>query len=712
METTGQIEIQRKYNLNNIPEADNPSLGDFANRLWNDAKREKITRLNMHSRWIELHKKFRGKKNKNKTYPLIGANYLFKTVQGFCAMLTEKYPKAETQTDEGVDPVQIKALNEDISKWWQEEELQKLLYSTVQNFQVYGTTIEKFIFDVENNTSKVILRDPFNFFPAPGYKLCNMKIPYCFDAYFLDIWDIKDSFDLPEHVLVPPDADEQLFGRQRETTRGGLSKSPNTSGNLPPNYAEVEGAKGSGMETKALILELWIRDKSVDTIPVYGEVQITYEGTDEPVYDDQGKPVLERRQIDKKTRPRYPGGIRKITFCPSLLKIYNNGILDDRKNPNVNWNLIEVRMEKLLAEGKPEYVIDEATEQPIIDEATGLPAIQNVPVDEDSAYALAHGSLDKTFLYNNFPFSAVSSLVDSSQWWGFSIIEQLEELTGKAEALLTKYLAYFEMVMFPIFINPKGSGVKNSQITNAPGVIINPLPEHAPLLRYILPPPPPMGILELIMFLLYQVDIVSGTPEVTEGRKPKGVSAASAIIALQDKAATLFQPQIWAVDRIVQHRGLAHISFVQNFGTEEKPIKVDDEFVRFLGIDLWGSFKYMVESGSSAPITKSGRRTQYIELFRIGAMDIQSLLEMLEIPNRIIERVLERFSVPGALQLLIDAGLPEEVAQQIYQAVLQNPGIGAPQGGPKGEGTQTQPTGANAGASDRAKQIYGQMRMQ
>ena len=55
METTGQIEIQRKYNLNNIPEADNPSLGDFANRLWNDAKREKITRLNMHSRWIERH---------------------------------------------------------------------------------------------------------------------------------------------------------------------------------------------------------------------------------------------------------------------------------------------------------------------------------------------------------------------------------------------------------------------------------------------------------------------------------------------------------------------------------------------------------------------------------------------------------------------------------------------------------------------------------
>lgn len=715
METTGQIEAHKKYNLNNIPQTDSPDLGGFVNRLWKNTKREKIIRLNLHSRWVELHKKFRGKKFRGKKYPLVGANYLFKTVQGFCAMLTEKYPRAEVQTDEGADPQQVKALDADTAKWWHEEEMQKLLYASVQNFQVYGTTVEKFVFDKEINTTKIILRDPFNFFPSPGFKMCNMRLPYCIDAYFLDTWDIKDKFDIPHDTHISPDADEQLFGRDRETTRGGLAKKGlSTSGNLPSNYADVEGSKGSGLENKALVLELWIIDKSVDRTPVYEEVQATYEGTDEPVYDDLGRPVLTTAKTRDRERPRYPGKIRKITFCPTLLKSYNNGILDDRRNPNVNWNLIDVRMQVLLAEGKPEFVVDDMGNI-MVDEATGEPAIENVPVDEDTAYALAHASLENTFLYSNFPFSAVSSLIDTSQWWGFSIIEQLEELVGKAEALLTKYLAYFDMAMFPIFVNPKGSGVKNSQITNAPGIVINPTIEAAVAMRYVPPPSPPVGILDLIQFLLFQVDVVSGTPEVTEGRKPKGVSAASAIIALQDKASTLFQPQIWAVDRIVNHRGNAHVSFVQNFGTEEKPIKVDDEFVKFLGVDLWGSFKYMVESGSSAPITKSGRRTQYIELFRIGAMSLKPLLEMLEVPNKVIEEVIEQFSVPGALKLLIDAGLPEEVAQDVYKIILENPGIGGDQGGgPAGEGTQTQvqPTGANAGASDRAKQAYGQMRLQ
>lgn len=716
VETSGQTEVLSKFNLNNLPLAGTEWVGKFFNRLWEEARDEKIDRLQLHTRFMELHDKFRGRRRKNALYPIVGANYIFKTVQGFCAMLTEKDPMAEFRTDDDVPEQQIKALNKDTEKWWQSEDLQKTLYGSVQNMQVYGTTIEKYIFDTIHNTSRIILRDPFNFFPAPGYTMCTMRMPYCCDAYFLHTWDIRQEFEVPEEINIPADADEQLFGRERETTRGGLKTKPgSTVHNLPKNYATVSSgdAKGKGLQNQTLVVEVWVFDRSIEDVPVMGEVQATFDDGS-PAFDDQGRPVTMVGQVGTRQRPRYPGGIRKVTICPALMETWNKGVLDDDRNPNVNWKLVEIRKEQLLAMGLPVPAVDETTGQPIVDPATGQQAMQAMPVDEKTAEQISLDTVSKTWLFSNFPFSAVSSLLDTTQWWGFSIIEQIEELTGKAESILTKYFAYLDRLMFPILINPQGSGVDNKAITNAPGLIIRPTVEAAPGFGYINPPTPPQGLLDLLQFVLYQIDVLSQTPEVTEGRKPKGVSAASAIIALQDKAATLFGPQRKAVDSIIVNRGRAHGSFVQNFGTKEKPIKVDKEFVQFLGINLQGAFDFYVESGSTAPITKTGRRQQYIELFRIGALGLMPMLEMLEIPSKAIEQTIEEKSVPGALNMLIQAGLPPEIAQEVYQMVMQNPGIGGGGGpnGKPGEGMQTQPTGPNAHGSERMNSIYNRMSMQ
>ena len=50
------------------------------------------------------------------------------------------------------------------------------------------------------------------------------------------------------------------------------------------------------------------------------------------------------------------------------------------------------------------------------------------------------------------------------------------------------------------------------------------------------------------------------------------------------------------------------------------------------------------------------------------------MLEYLDIPNAklINERLTEEESVPGALQLLVQAGLPPEVAQQLHVFIMQD----------------------------------------
>jgi hypothetical protein len=578
-ETSGIETAHNKFNLGNLPEEGHDYVGKFFHKLWEEARREKIDRLGMHDRWLDLHRQWRGKRKK-KTFPVVGANYLFKTISGFCAILTEKHPQAEIQSDDAPEE-QIKALEQETSEWWKEMELQKTLYASVQNMSVYGNTVEKGVFDVKKDTAKIDLRDPFNFFPAPGYKLCTLDLPYCCDAYFLPAWKIRQLFDVPENTQINTDATEQLLGKSRETIRGGKSTVSSTGSHLPSNYNDGNrgGDAQSLLSDQGLVVEMWVKDDRVVKEPIFEDVELV---------DDLGRVVgTEQQKVGINQRPFYPDGIRKVVFC-------NNGdlVLDDGNNPNINWALIDARKEMLLSDGIPEPMINPETGEPLVDPETGQAITQQRPVSEVEAIQIAENTLNKTWLWGRFPFSVVGSQKDTTQWWAFSIIEQLEELQGKAESLLTKYFAYYDRVMFPILILPDGCGVDKSEVTNAPGLILQPTLSHAPHVRYVLPPNPPSGLLELLEFVLFQMDVVSQTPEVTEGRRPKGISAASAIIALQDKAATLFQPQIVSVDEIIRNRGRMHNSFVQNFGTKEKPIKVDEEMVRFLGIQFTSCNRY------------------------------------------------------------------------------------------------------------------------
>lgn len=674
-ETSGIETAHAKFNLGNIPPKGHEYVGKFSQGLWEDARKEKIDRLGMHKRWIEIHEKWRGKR-KRKNFPIVGANYLFKTISGFCAMLTEKHPQAEIQSDTAPEE-QTRALEKETEVWWNEYELQETLFASVQNMSVYGNTIEKAVFDIKKDIALIDLRDVFNFFPAPGYKLCNMDLPYCCDAYFMPEWEIRKKFNVPEKTIINHDANEELLGKDRETTRGGVETQ--TSGrHYQSNFVDAGG--DVPLTDHALVIEMWIKDDRIRKEPIYQNVI---------VMDDFGREFEtgEQEKVGTKETPVYPDEIRKIVFC-------NSGelVLDDSRNPNINWALIDIREETLLAEGIPVPVVDEAG-QPLADE-TGQPAMEYQPVSEEDARQIAEDTLNETWLWGRFPFSVVGSLKDTTQWWAFSIIEQLEELQGKAEGLLTKYFAYFDRVMFPIFILPQGCGVEKSEITNAPGLILEPTLSHAPHLRYVPPPNPPTGLLDLLEFVLFQMDVVSQTPEVTEGRRPKGISAASAIIALQEKAATLFNPQVEAVDNIIRNRGRMFGSFVQNFGTKEKPLKVDEEMVQFLGIDLQGAFKYTVESGSSAPITKAGRRQMYVELFGMKAMDLESLLKILEVPQyqKVVERLAEQHTLPQAIDVLIQAGLPEEEAQKIYMYLMQDQGgTGRAEGQPKAPQTSETP---------------------
>lgn len=661
-ETTAEASVLKKFNPSNLPPAGSEWVGKFFNSLWEEARKEKIDRLGLHARWMDLHAMYRGKKKRQK-YPRVGANYLFKTVESFCATLTEKVPIAEITADDADNEFLVKAFDQESQQWWVDTEQQALLHASSQNMQIYGTTIEKGTWNPDKDDYETVLRDTFNFFPFPGYRMCDMDLPGVCDVDFLEAWEIRGKFGVPEEVTIPADADEQLAGTDRQTVRGGRLDSDHSQ-HYPSNYASVPGSTtNEAMKNKTMVVEMWIRDRSVNREPVMVEQEAT---------DDLGRPVGVMEMVDTgevNETPVYPDGIRRVVICPALMTDLNyRGVLADSPNPSINWELLNVRAATMVESG--------------------------IIPDEQQALSWVYDRAKTSYpLWGRSPYSATPSRVDTTQWWGFSIIEQLEELQGKAELMLTKYLVALEKAMFPILILPQGSGVTRSRVTNEPGQVFEPTIATAPFFRYLEMPNPPSEYLEALQFILFEMDIVSMSPEVSEGRRPKGVSAASAIIALQDKAATLFTPQVRQIDKLIRERGRMWAHFKMNFDTTPKQVIVEEQPFEFRGIDLFANFKFNVESGSSAPITKAGRRQQYIELFKLQAMDLESLLTMLEIPNPklIVERLLEQNSVPGAIQILVQAGLPVEWVPQIAQQVMGDQFAVQPQGG------TTMPTAEQAG---------------
>ena len=102
----------------------------------------------------------------------------------------------------------------------------------------------------------------------------------------------------------------------------------------------------------------------------------------------------------------------------------------------------------------------------------------------------------------------------------------------------------------------------------------------------------------------------------------------------------------------------------------------------------------MVESGSTVAKTSLQVQEQAEKLYEVGAIDRQALLETLNFPNwkEIIERVGEG-QLNQALQILVQAGLPQENAAYLYQYLMQN------QGGPGNRPQNPQDKTAGSGSA-------------
>lgn len=274
------------------------------------------------------------------------------------------------------------------------------------------------------------------------------------------------------------------------------------------------------------------------------------------------------------------------------------------------------------------------------------------------------------------------------RFWGDGEVKPLMEIQKCINKTLANIIDYMNLMGNPIWKNEKGSGVDSNKLRNSIGLILEPNKNMSNSVTREIAPPLPEYVMELYNLLQRAAEQISGSSEITQGRRPKGVSAAAAIEAIQEAANTRIRLKERNMQVSLSQLGEMVIQLMMQFYTEPRMTRItgkegwpeffeffvepiDDRVVyskRKYGFDEGrrqyepledfqqgspskGIFDVKVMAGTAVPHEKAQRVNVAFRLFEQGVIDDEELLETLEWPNKeeIIKRMQEKREQAAAM---------------------------------------------------------------
>lgn len=278
---------------------------------------------------------------------------------------------------------------------------------------------------------------------------------------------------------------------------------------------------------------------------------------------------------------------------------------------------------------------------------------------------LRHG--ESPFDHNMFPFVKFVDYSIPSCFWGMGEVQQLEKLQDFINRRRGQTQDILRITANPPLVADANSGINPKAMTTRPGTIIYKNPQTE--VKWLVPPQLPAALFEIQALDKQDFDSVSGIYDVTQGRKPKGIEAASAINELQEAAQTRLRLKVREMEGSLRNLGELVIALVQQFYTEERVIRItggDMSKPQFVTInqetvDSQGNAvrindvsvgKYDIEIGvgSTLPVNKARLYKEMLELFQMGAVDAQAVLENSSLSAAAQAKIIQRMNAQMAAQ--------------------------------------------------------------
>ena len=324
-----------------LPPANDRDVGYTVFRILDEILRDKEL-LGLPGKWqrnYELSRNKHWKGTGGAKVSLVSANLLHDHRQKTVNMLTDNNPTFNVAMIGGPGDVDVQT-QEDLlhatEYWWNEQEQQSVLESSVITGEIYGCTVEKVLFnpDLEYNLgeAETELVDPyhFGFYPVKTKKLqkCEAVLHY----YPISVREVNRKWPgMSDVVRADSSYLEELNDNRREISSGGAS---GLSGGYFSTFKSVvrkmmnsSGAEGDASD-ETLVVECWVKDYTVN--PETGE-------------------------------PLYKGNIRCVTTCGG-----GAVVLSDRSNPSINPLLPDEQAQKTYLYDKFPFSLTSSVTDPLI----------------------------------------------------------------------------------------------------------------------------------------------------------------------------------------------------------------------------------------------------------------------------------------------------------------------------------------------------------
>lgn len=237
------------------------------------------------------------------------------------------------------------------------------------------------------------------------------------------------------------------------------------------------------------------------------------------------------------------------------------------------------------------------------------------------------------YSHKEYPFAKVDH-IPTGRFYADSVIKDLIPLQKEYNRSISQLVEAKNRMAKPQLIAPKGS-VDPAKMTSEPGLIITYQPGFQP------PTPIPLTqmpsyVLENIQRIAQDMDDISGQYEVTKGRTPPGVEAASAIAYLQEENDTRLAHTVASIEEAIEKVGHQMLALANDYWDAQRLVKVVGtnnlmESFQYSKADISGNTDFRVQSGSSAPRSRAAKQAFLTEIGKLGWLPPDKILRYLDL---------------------------------------------------------------------------------
>lgn len=283
---------------------------------------------------------------------------------------------------------------------------------------------------------------------------------------------------------------------------------------------------------------------------------------------------------------------------------------------------------------------------------------------------------DKKNPYNDgrFPFILMKNYDIPFEFWGVGEVEQILSPQSYINDLTNQIIDNAKLTANMQWIVDKNCGIGKGKLTNRPGLVIRKNPGSE--VKRDQPPAMPTYLREQIEVLKQDIQDISGVFDSLKGEKQGSVTAASAIMALQEASQARIRLKIKIMESFLSELACIVYSRMQQFWKLDRWVRVTDlegnaSFKEIGQEVLSNDFDLKVMAGSTMPVNRNAMMDLMIRLAQTNGedglplVDRKAVLEFLPTGDK--KAISDRFEQLKAQQQQEQQALAEQQNAQMQQ---------------------------------------------